>query len=71
MKFAGDLLRDIQVISCDVTGIAQIVNFTSGMLGFNATKQLLMKTRMGAVYSMAPLLDYRQEFQSRNNPYQR
>lgn len=70
IKFCGDLQKDIQVISCDVSGTGQVTTFTAGMLSFNVNKQLLMKTRLGAVYTLAPLLDYaKQNLIGANNPY--
>jgi hypothetical protein len=45
-------------MSCDIAGVAQICTFNPGLLSTNVTKQLLMKSRMGAVYSLAPLLEY-------------
>lgn len=37
-RFAGDLKKEIQVISCDVSGTAYISSFTQGFLSISVNK---------------------------------
>jgi len=39
-----------------LTGIVNLTTFSDGMVYFGASKQVLMKSRLGATYSLAPLI---------------
>lgn len=58
IKFVGDLTEQVQVISGDITGKVQLTEFRDGTLGirFKATPYLLWQSRLGATFSLAPLI---------------
>jgi len=59
------------VISCDVSGVSYILNYTQGYFTFNVNSHLLMSKRLGAVYTLSPLLDYSRPVitAQKSNPY--
>ena len=58
IKFVGDLTEHVHVISGDIKGNVQLTEFKDGRLGirFKATPYLLMQKRLGATFSLAPLI---------------
>jgi hypothetical protein len=56
VKFIGDYKKEILVISCDLAGVVYLTSFQDGVFLFSANKQCLMKKRLGACYSLAPLI---------------
>ena len=56
VKFMGDFSSQIHSISCDVKGIVYLVEFRDGTFRFKAEKQCLMTRRLGATFSLAPLV---------------
>ena len=56
IKFVGDLYKEIQVISSDVTGLISVTTFTDSFFYFRADTLPFLKGRLGSTYSMAPLL---------------
>ena len=56
IKFVGDFTEQVQVISGDVSGLVQWADFKSNLLGFSVTITCLMTNRLGAAFSLAPLI---------------
>ena len=56
IKFVGDLTQDIHVISGDVKGNVHLTEFRDGTFRFKGTSFCLMQRRLGATYSLAPLI---------------
>ena len=48
--------KEIQVISGEVKGLVQLTEFRDGTLRFKATPFCLMQNRLGATFSLAPLI---------------
>jgi len=56
IKFIGDFSKEIVVISSDITGLICITTFSDGMIFFGADKEVFMNKRLGATYSLSPLI---------------
>ena len=56
IKFVGDLTEQIHVISGDIKGAIQLTEFRDGTFRFKATPYCLMTSRLGATFSLAPLI---------------
>ena len=58
IKFVGDLTngKELEVISGDVKGNVTLTEFRDGTFRFKATSIILMQKRLGATYSLAPLI---------------
>lgn len=58
IKFVGDFTKDIMVVSGDLSGCVYMQIFKDGLIIFSVVKQVIMRNRLGASYSLAPLLDF-------------
>lgn len=58
IKFVGDFTKDIMVVSGDLSGCVYMQTFKDGLIIFSVVKQVIMRNRLGASYSLAPLLDF-------------
>ena len=56
IKFSGDLSEQIQVISGDIKGRIYQTEVTYSFLSYKSATTCLMTTRLGATFSLAPLL---------------
>jgi hypothetical protein len=59
IKFFGEMGSEattISIVSCDIDGIVYICHFNEGILSFNVNKQCLTKKKIGAAFSISPLL---------------
>jgi len=59
VKFVGDLSnsKDFHVLTSDLQGVVYFLTFSDGVLVFSVFKQCIMRQRLGASYSLAPLLN--------------
>ena len=56
IKFVGDFRNEISVISSDLRGVVYLSTFDCGVLFCSVNKKCLWTKRLGAAYSLAPLI---------------
>ena len=56
IKFVGDFRDEVSVISSDLRGVVYLSTFATGVLFCSVNKKCLWTKRLGAAYSLAPLI---------------
>ena len=56
IKFVGDFRNEISVISSDLRGVVYLSTFDNGVFFCSVDKKCLWTKRLGAAYSLAPLI---------------
>jgi len=56
LKFVGDFTEQVQIISGDIKGHVYMSDFKEVFMGCKVTVTCLMQSRLGATFSLAPLI---------------